>query len=354
MPAVEAADDALRAYEQLGERPSPLVIGYRGMARCDLGDPGGLDDLRAAVRDTIRRGLAYDSAVLSYDLADELHVYRGPRAAMPVLRSAIDRAHRRGDETSSTYLQALLLVLRAYAGQWDRALAEADDLLERLRRNRQAADFVQLMTILAYVRSLRGERVDAEEVRAACEDLLPAGPEELMSYWIHLACVYLRAGEKAIARTLLRQAADKRDGFGCRLQTGMAMPLGHSAAWEVGDPELAARFARGAAGLRAIDRNVLMTHEARVLEAAADFAGAAVRYSNAAEGWKTFGTPLQEAEALGAMGRCLLLTGDEAEATRLLTASQRILRRLGARPMISQSVELLKRTSAPAQPHRHA
>ena len=339
-PAVAAADDALRAYEELGEEPSPFVQGYRGMARCDLGDPGGLEDLQTAVRNSRRRGLVYEFAALTYDLADELHVYHGPRRALRVLKPAATLAVKRGDETSSSFLQAMLLFNQCYAGRWDAFLDGADALIPRLRRNRQAGDYVEVTVMSAYLRCMRGETVDTDAVRIACDAMLPAGPEEMMSYSIHLAWLFLAAGHSDTALELLLRAADTRDGFGCPLQTGMAMPRALDAAWRAGDRELAARFARGAPETRAIDKNVWLTHAARVFEADGDAERAAVGHAAAAAAWAAFDTPFEEAEALVAEARCLATLGRTTEAKATLAPARRILRRLKARPLLAEAEQL--------------
>ena len=43
------AERAVAVAERLGLPPDPRAIAYRGCARCDMGDAGGLDDLRLAL-----------------------------------------------------------------------------------------------------------------------------------------------------------------------------------------------------------------------------------------------------------------------------------------------------------------
>jgi len=334
-PAVAAANDAILAYEELGEEPAALVYGYRGMARCDLGDPGGIDDLRRALRSTRRRGFGYESSVLSYDLADALHVYQGPRPALRLLRSAVGLAMKRGDDTSARYLRAMSLFHLSYAGHWDAALAGARDLMPELQRHSQAGDFVEVAVMSAYLDCMRGDDVDPDTLRTTCDALLPAGPEEIMSYRIHLAWTHLASGDADRALDLLEAAADIRDGFGCPLQTGMSMPLALAAAWQAGDPELAARFARGVPETRAIDRNVLLAHEAHVAQTTGDLESAAAGYAAEAAAWHDFGTPFEEARAQVARAGCLLELGRPSEARAPLVTARRILRRLGARPLLT-------------------
>ncbi len=340
--AVAAANDTLRACAELDEEPSPLVYGYRGMARCDLGDPEGIDDLQLALRITRHKGLSYDFSALSYNLADELHIYRGPAAAMGVVRTAMALATRRADETSTCYLQAMLLCLRSYAGQWDAALAGGDVLLPELQRQSQAADYVEIAVMAAYLHCMRGAPVDPALLRRTCEARPPTGPEELMSYWIHLAWTYLRAGDTENAVGFLTRAADTRDGFGCPLQTGMTMPLALDASWEAGDVGLAARFARGVPETRAIDRNVLLTHQARLAEADGDLERAAEEHQRAAAAWHAFGAPFHEAQSLVSRGRCLLGIDRRAETLPPLREAHRILRRLKAKPLLDEVDALLR------------
>ena len=53
----------------------------RGMARCDLGDFGGMDDLRSGLALGLELGSGYDTAVLYNNLAEPVWLVEGPDAA---------------------------------------------------------------------------------------------------------------------------------------------------------------------------------------------------------------------------------------------------------------------------------
>ena len=52
---IAAAEHAIATADALGVPPDPRAICYRGCARCDMGDAGGLDDLRSAL-EIVRAG----------------------------------------------------------------------------------------------------------------------------------------------------------------------------------------------------------------------------------------------------------------------------------------------------------
>ena len=69
--AVAAADQALSLDAQLGLPVSARALGWRGMARCDLGDPEGLDDLRRALGLAESEGQWLEAGAARASLADE-------------------------------------------------------------------------------------------------------------------------------------------------------------------------------------------------------------------------------------------------------------------------------------------
>jgi class 3 adenylate cyclase/tetratricopeptide (TPR) repeat protein len=337
--AVLAADEALQACAELGQDPSPVLRGHRGMARCDLGDEGGLKDLKLAIDETRRRALPFESSVLSYDYADALHLWEGPHAALQVVDAALEYDATRGDKTSAAFLHADRLLYLAYAGHWDDVLERADDLMAELKSHGQAGDLVQIAVLAAYLRSMRLEPVDPAEIETLCESALPAGPDERITYWSYLARVYGFSGERDTAVALLARAADARDALHVPLQTGMTVSIAADAAWAVNETDLAERFARGVPDLRTIDRNISLSHRARLLgrdrpEEAASSHGAA------AAAWRAFGTPLEEAQALVAQGRCLLATGPASAAAAPLEAAVAILTRLRAEALLPEVFRL--------------
>ena len=93
---IEYAERALTLCEQLGVPRSARALGYKGLGRCDLGDAGGLDDLREAIALAAHMGFGALAAGLHQNLALALFVYEGPAESLRVSREAITFAEARG------------------------------------------------------------------------------------------------------------------------------------------------------------------------------------------------------------------------------------------------------------------
>jgi hypothetical protein len=88
-------------------------------------------------------------------------------------------------------------------------------------------------------------------------------------------------------------------------------------------------------------RLCLASAQAIVAEASGDLVGAADLHRTAADGWRTFGCPAEEAHARMGHGRCLLAAGNTEGPTTSLRRAQRIGRALGAVLIVAEASELL-------------
>src|SRR5215213_11654311 len=129
--ALEWADKALALADDLGGLPRirPRALDARGMARCDLGDFGGMDDLRTGLALGLELGSGYDTAVLYNNLAEPVWLVEGPDAAMAVCEEGVDFAERRGLSEAAMWLRASTLGPLLDLGRWDEAVTLADEAI---------------------------------------------------------------------------------------------------------------------------------------------------------------------------------------------------------------------------------
>ena len=129
------ADKALTLAEQFGGLPEVKIqaLDYRGMARCDLSDFGGLDDLRQALQLAQEVGAGNDAAVLYNSLAEPLWVADGPEVALETCRTGIDFAERRGLARTARWIRSASFGPLADLGRWDEVLALADEVIAQER-----------------------------------------------------------------------------------------------------------------------------------------------------------------------------------------------------------------------------
>ena len=157
--ALPWADKALALAEQLGGLPEVRVqtLDYRGMARCDLDDFGGLDDLRQALRIAHEIEAGNDAALLYNNLATPLWLTGGPTAALETCQAGIGFAEQRGLVQATTSLRCSSLSMLADLGRWEEVLAVADDVIVSDRAHGGRYESVGAEIQKAFVWLWRGE-----------------------------------------------------------------------------------------------------------------------------------------------------------------------------------------------------
>jgi class 3 adenylate cyclase/tetratricopeptide (TPR) repeat protein len=335
------ADKALRLADTLGGLPEERLraLDSRGVARGDLGDPGGMDDLRAALAIGLETGAGYDTAVVYNNLIEPLWLTEGPAAALATCEEAIGFTERRGLGEGTAWIRSATLPPLLDLGRWDEAVAGADALIGWEREH--GGQYMALMAAQVKARVLlwRG-RPDA--ARGLVGEFLPQAREiddlQLLVPALTVAAAAERAaGDPAAAGALveeLQRVAGDRGGGGWYLGQQLAdlvrvcVALGRRAAAE----ELAAQANGGVAR----NRHGLATARAVLAEAAGHLEGAAAGYEEAAAGWAGYGHRLERALALLGAGRCLLALG-RPEGRGRLEAAGELFAGLGAGPLAAEA-----------------
>ena len=94
--ALAAAERSLDLAEQLGLPANPLTLCQRGCSRCDLGDSGGLDDLKRALEMARAMGAGEYVSEIFWNVGTEIYMYEGPLVSLEILREGLGYARRRG------------------------------------------------------------------------------------------------------------------------------------------------------------------------------------------------------------------------------------------------------------------
>src|SRR4029434_2768611 len=139
------------------------------MARCDLSDFGGLDDLRQALQLAQEIGAGNDAAVLYLNLAGPRWLADGPTAALETCRTGIDFAERRGLARTAMWIRSASFGPLADLGRWDEVLALADEVIAQ-QRTRGSYQSVGAATHKAHILLWRGEIAAAQPL---VRELLP-------------------------------------------------------------------------------------------------------------------------------------------------------------------------------------
>jgi class 3 adenylate cyclase/tetratricopeptide (TPR) repeat protein len=343
--ALDWADKALALADELGGPPRirPRALDARGMARCDLGDFGGMDDLRAGLALGLELGSGYDTAVLYSNLAEPVWLVEGPGAALAVCEEGVDFAERRGLSEAAMWLRASTLGPLLDLGRWDEAVTLADEAI--------AWDLAHGGDYLAigcrrYVTLILAWQGDLIAARDLSTRVLPRAREiddlqQLIPALVNAALVAQATGDQAAALALVTEAAQlTADRAGGRRFLGQHVAdMVRVAA--VPAPALARELIDHTEPSAARYRLAAATAGAVLAEATGEVEQAAAGYAAAAEGWAGYPQALEHALALLGQGRCLARIGSTDAAPVLRVAHQR-LKTLGARPSATEAAALLR------------
>src|SRR4029453_12522638 len=112
-----AAERALALGAELGLPEPAFALHWRGLARCELGDADGVEDVRQALQLALEQGQGRESAVIYGNLAWVVWFYQGPQAALDAFGEGIAFCERRGITETTLHMRGESLSLLAELGQ---------------------------------------------------------------------------------------------------------------------------------------------------------------------------------------------------------------------------------------------
>jgi class 3 adenylate cyclase/tetratricopeptide (TPR) repeat protein len=344
------ADKALALADELGGLPEERLraLDSRGVARGDLGDLGGMDDLRAALEIGLELGAGFDTAVVYNNLIEPLWLSEGPAAALATCREAIAFTERRGLGEGTVWIRTATLVPLLDLGRWAEAVETADAVIawERDHGGQYMSEMAR--QVKARVLLWRGE---PDAALVLVRDLLPRARaiddlQLLVPALAVAAATELAAGDRRAARGLVeevqRVVADRGGGrwyLGQHVADLVRVCVG------LGQPATGETLAAQAHDGVARNRHALVTARAVLAEAGGALERAVGGYDEAAARWAGYGHPLERARALLGAGRCLLALGRPEGRLRLRDARS-VLATLDAGPLLAEADAALGATPA--------
>ena len=335
----EWAERALELARRL-EAPELEVrsLNARGLSRNDLGDPGGLDDLRSALAVGLRSGASFDTAVTYGNLGEPLWSVEGPASALATCREGLDFAERRGLTEMSIWAHNSSLGPLFDLGRWDELLERADEVIARDRAHGGRYVSVMAEAFKGQVLVWRGRLAAAA---AVVDELLPQARkiddlQVLVPALVTAALLQTAAGREADGLRLATEAdrvTRARDGG--RWYRGQQLADLARIATRTGDRLLAGSLA-GDHQVYARHRHAADSARALLTELDGDLEEAASLHDRAAAGWERFGHVAERGQALLGAGRCLRRLGRPEAAARLESA-RAVFERLGARPLVREA-----------------
>ena len=344
--AVRHAEQALALADELALPRPARALGYMGLARCDLGDPAGLDDYREAIALATEVGQGRDTGIIHGNLGETLWAFEGAEAALGSMRAGIAYARDRGLVEVVNYITSSTLDPLYGHGAWDEALDVAAGIEDR-RENADVTALVNARAARARILVLRGQVAEVAESLEWLESTSreAGAPDYAVIGLVSAALARAALGQDKASATLLGEllafpGAREIQYYAVYLPTMVRTALG------IGDRDLAERLVAGYASDYPITAHALATVNAALAEARGDLEIAAEGYAEAAEGWRQFGVAPERAFALLGRGRCLTAQGQAADGKKALQAAGEIFGAFRAASALAETDELLRQATA--------
>jgi class 3 adenylate cyclase/tetratricopeptide (TPR) repeat protein len=345
--AVEWADKAIALARQLGaDKVRQLALQPRGWARCDLGDWGGLEDLREALELGLQLGLGRLSALACCNLGARVFLTEGSAAALRSYRDGLDLCRQRGIVDLATMIQAEVLECLFDLGSWDELLAIADEVISRSDQQDMSYVTVGAESHKACVLAWRGElRAAAALITKALPRARKIGDPQVLAMVFPVAALVEQGRGNGTGAVRLVEELDQAIHESPGTYRAVTLPDLVRVCVATGHPALGERLLDGLHVQAARLRHCLDTARALLSEANGDLEEARVLYSKAAAGWSSYGCVPEHGQALLALGRCLTRLG-RPEAGDRLAEARAIFARLGARPLVAETEGWLQEGTA--------
>jgi class 3 adenylate cyclase/tetratricopeptide (TPR) repeat protein len=345
--SLEWSSKALRLGEELGIREVAVIaLQMRGGARCELGDMGGLEDLRQGLQMSLEYGLGQETVRGQMNLAEWLWWTEGPARGLEVIRAVVEFGERRGIAALALSVKAWIIWMLFELGEWDELLQVSDDVIAGDREHGGSYFGVAALIYRAQVLALRGQLDEAKKLE---DEFLPRAreigdPQILFPALTTGALIDLALGDGAAALRLVEEFEHVSRG-----NPHFRTLHVHSAA-RVGNglraDDLGRRLLEGCSPIAARHQCCIVTAEANLTEAEGGLEQALELYVTAAERWAQFGHVPERGQALLGAGRCLLSLGRPTEAAAKLREASEVYRGLGARTLLDEVDALLGRATA--------
>jgi class 3 adenylate cyclase/tetratricopeptide (TPR) repeat protein len=344
--AIGLADRALSLASELGLPRPARALGFRGMARADLGDPGGLADYRDAIELATEAGQGREVALLHNNLGVTLWSHQGPGASLEVLRDGIADAKPRGLTEMLDMLTQSSLDCLVDTGRHEEVLALVAEMAPRLEASGDVFDLTGVRAAQARIFALRGQGAELTEV---LEWLEPAArgaedPQIVVNGLGSAASVRAELGQDDATAALLSEV-ESYPGARDNQSYPVLFAAMVRAALQIGQLALAELLVTGFEPRYPYAEHALVAANAALTEARGDLHAAADAYADAADRWERFGVVPEQAFALLGQGRCLVGLSRPTDAAAVLQHAREIFARLQAAPALTETDALLQQST---------
>lgn len=339
---LEWSEKTIALATKLGmEEQAIRARGFRGCARCDVGDLEGLEDVQRAMTLARKAGLARETCIQYNNLGYLQWLSKGPSEALETYREGIAFAEGRGLGLEALWMRTSVEETLYDLGHWDEVLQTADETL-RLSQERgyeEAMIAATADTVLVLTR--RGDMEEADRLRpelvrharasGEAQLLVPAlGLQALASVGRARMDAARELGELVLVDDSFEWLRHLADVGRVLLSCGLTEWLGRLLE-RIDSPYPRHRYS-------------LLTARAALAEGLGDRTTAATLYEQAYAAWDRFGCVFEKGQALLGTGR-MLLPDNASDARGHLEEALEIFRLVGARPAASEASALLEETT---------
>ncbi|HET7929041.1 MAG TPA: adenylate/guanylate cyclase domain-containing protein [Actinomycetota bacterium] len=316
--AVEWSERALAVAGSVGaEWMTPRALSYRGMARVQLGDLEGLDDLERAIAEAERLSLSRQHAQGLLILAEVLWATEGPAKALETCDAGIRVAERRGVFDQAIGCRTLSLGPLFDLGRWSELLSVAEEVgkwsLEEGADYSTASAEPWTAQVLLWRGDVGSAAALTSETIARAREI--RDPQVLVPAVAAAGLVAAREGRIDEAASLVEELDRSeapidwyREQFLADLVRICTMS---------GRVDLARRLLDRSNVFTLRHRLSMLTARAVLEEASEDHERALTEYEEAVRSWSEFGHVLETGMALLGAGRCLARLGRPESVDRL-------------------------------------
>jgi class 3 adenylate cyclase/tetratricopeptide (TPR) repeat protein len=340
------ADRALRVAAELGLPPA-RALQNRGLARCLLGDPACLVDLREALALSLEAGQGRLAASCFNMLGIALRNFEGPRAGLAIFDEGRTFAEVRGLKDGAIQIRTSSLPAMFSSGGIQQTLQEATELSERGEAADDEDDLMEIRAVQAFALAFCGRTRDGAQF---LDLIVPAarrtGRSDNITLGVGTAAILQAALGNTEAATLLLAEVESIPGFGGNSEFAFYLPAIVRAALALGQSDLAERLAGHVKHPYPHTEHALVAASAALTESRGALRSAADSYADAADRWERFGVVPEQAFALLGQGRCLLGLSRPTEAAPILKRAREIFDRLQAAPALAETDALLQQATA--------
>lgn len=345
--AIRVADRALGLAEELGLARPVRALGFRGMARAYLGDPGCLQDYREAIELATEAGQGREVALLHNNLGMALWGFHGPAASLQILREGLAPAKARGLTEQLNVLTGSTLNALVDMGEPNDALEVAAELAPRLEASGDVVNLIEVRAAQTRIFALRGQGAEVAEL---LDWLEPAarGTEDPQMVVCGLGSSALVRAELGQGEAVTALLIDVEACTGVRdnQQYPALLPAMVRTALRFEGLALAERLLSGLSPRYPYAEHSLTAANAALIEAHGDLRAAAEAYADAADRWERFGVVPEQGFALLGQGRCLLGLSRATEASPVLQHARETFERLQAAPALAETDALYEEAIA--------